>query len=409
MEQQSIINYSQAIKAIKSAILQSRYRAAALANREMLSLYYGIGKFISENSREGTWGTNTIEVISQQLQQELPGLRGFSASNMKRMRQFYETWNENIPNRPLITGGITNSNRPLATNEIEDINRPTLSGDLKVAENKEYAIRPMLSGEICTDLLLANRQAVSDDLENAEWKYFLSIGFSQHCEILAKTKTLDERLFYIQKCATEFWSYRSLQYHLKSDLFHKQGTLPNNFKATISDINLRQKALLSFKDEYLLDYINIEAPYDEPDERVLETAIVNNIKNFILSLGKDFSFIGNQYRMIIEEQEYFIDLLFFNRQLQCLVAIELKRGEFKPEYLGKMNFYLSALDDLVRLPHESHSIGIILCKSQKQGIVEYAFRDMSKPMGVATYNLSSELPEQYRGILPDSETLKQLL
>ena len=113
--------------------------------------------------------------------------------------------------------------------------------------------------------------------------------------------------------------------------------------------------------------------------------------------------------MLVEEQEYFIDLLFFNRQLQCLVAIELKRGDFKPEYLGKMNFYLSALDDFVRLPHEKPSIGIILCKSQKQGIVEYAFRDMSKPMGVASYKFASELPEQYRDILPDTETLRQLL
>jgi hypothetical protein len=128
-----------------------------------------------------------------------------------------------------------------------------------------------------------------------------------------------------------------------------------------------------------------------------------------MSLGKDFSFIGNQHRLIIEEQEYFVDLLFFNRQLQCLVAIELKRGTFKPEYLGKLNFYLSALDDLVRLHHENRSIGIILCKSRKQSIVEYAFRDTSKPMGVSTYKLASELPELYKNILPDVEDLKKFL
>jgi len=126
-------------------------------------------------------------------------------------------------------------------------------------------------------------------------------------------------------------------------------------------------------------------------------------------LGKDFSFIGNQYRLIAAEQEFFIDLLFFNRQLQSLVAIELKRGKFKPEYLGKMNFYLSALDDLVRLPHENPSIGIILCKGQNQQLVEYAFRDMSKPMGVATYKTTKELPPEYKNILPDTESLKELL
>jgi len=159
----------------------------------------------------------------------------------------------------------------------------------------------------------------------------------------------------------------------------------------------------------LLDYINIEASDDESDERVLESGIVGNIRKFIMSLGKDFSFIGSQHRLVVEGQEYFIDLLFFNRQLQSLIAIELKRGDFKPEYLGKMNFYLSALDDLVRLPHENPSIGIILCKSKKQRVVEYAFRDTTKPMGVATYKTAEKLPTKYRNILPDAERLKELL
>jgi predicted nuclease of restriction endonuclease-like (RecB) superfamily len=367
MEQQISPNYSKAIQLIKGAILKSRYRAAALANRELLSLYYGIGKYISENSRNHFWGTNAIETISKQLQQELPGLRGFSDGNLRKMRIFFEEWE------------ILNSNRSLAANEIQ------------------------------TDLLTVNRQLPTADLQTSDIEHFLSIGFTHHYEILAKTDSLEERLFYIGHCATSFWSKETLRHHLKSNLYAKQGKLPNNFKTTISDIDLQRKALLSFKDEYLLDYINIESSDDEPDERVLENAIVNNIRKFIMSLGKDFSFIGNQHRLIVEEQEYFIDLLFFNRQLQCLVAIELKRGDFKPEYLGKMNFYLSALDDLVRLPHENRSIGIILCKSQKQNIVEYAFRDMTKPMGVATYKVAAELPDEYKNILPDVEQLKQLL
>ena len=375
MEQQSILNFNQAINAIKSAILQSRYRLAALANRELLSLYFGIGKFISENSRNNFWGTNAIETISGRLQQELPGLRGFSPVNIKRMRQFYEEWRT----------------------------------CLQLTENHNNAIRPSVLDEIETDSLLRNRPLPTDDFSNINFEHFLSIGFSHHYEILVKTKSLEERVFYIESCATEFWSVAKLKHYLESDLFTHRGKLPNNFKTTISDTDLRRKALLSFKDEYLLDYINIESPEDEWDERVLENEIVTNIKNFIMLLGKDFSFIGNQYRLIVEEQEYFIDLLFFNRRLQCLIAIELKRGVFKPEYFGKMNFYLSALDDLVRLPHENQSIGIILCKSQKQSIVEYSIRDMNKPKGVATYKLASELPEQYRNILPDAETLKKFL
>lgn len=374
MEYHSITNLNQAIKTLKNAILQSRYRAAKLANREMLSLYFGIGKFISDNSRNSFWGTGAIENISEMLQQELPGLRGFSSANIKRMRQFYESWSDYLIN-----------------------------------DNLDITNRPTTSDEIQIDLLISNRPTLSDDLNIDKWSSFLSIGFSHHYEIIIKTKSLEERFFYIEKCAIEFWSYRLLQSNLKANLYEKQGKLPNNFSTTISDANLSLKALLSFKDEYLLDFINIESPGDEIDERVLESEIVMNIKNFIMSLGKDFSFIGNQHRLIVSEREYFIDLLFFNRQLQCLVAIELKRGEFKPEYLGKMNFYLSALDDLVRLPHENRSIGIILCKSKTEKIVEYAFRDTSKPMGVSTYSLTTELPEQYKNILPNEDELRKLM
>jgi predicted nuclease of restriction endonuclease-like (RecB) superfamily len=271
------------------------------------------------------------------------------------MRLFYEIWEPVFSNRPLLTD------------------------DLAIS-----------SQEIDIHVLASNRRLSTGGLSEEQTKRFFSIGFTHHYEILAKTQVFEERIFYIERCAAEFWSVENLRYNLKSNLYKKQGKLPNNFKTTISDKDLQRKALLSFKDEYLLDYINIESPEDEPDERVLESEIVNNIRKFIMSLGKNFSFIGNQYRITVEEQEYFIDLLFFNRQLQCLVAFELKRGDFKPEYLGKMNFYLSSLDDLVRLPHENPSIGIILCKSKKQKTVEYAFRDMTKPMGVAVYKTAAE-------------------
>ena len=315
----------------------------------------------------------------------MPGLRGFSATNMKNMRIFFEAWEDEFS---------AFTNRQLPTDEI----RQSATAELTIINN-----------EVDIQIFTLNRQLPTADLTAEQIQQFLSIGFTHHREILKKTKTLEERLFYIERCATEFWSVEKLQYHLKSNLYTKQGKLSNNFQTAISDKALQLKALLSFKDEYLLDFINIESPDDEPDERVLESEIVNNIKKFIMSLGKNFSFIGNQHRMIVDEQEYFVDLLFFNRQLQSLVAFDLKKGNFKPEYLGKMNFYLSALDDLVRLPHENPSIGVILCKSQKQKTVEYAFRDMSKPMGVATYKTASELPPEYRNVLPDAERLKELL
>ncbi|MDR0799187.1 MAG: PDDEXK nuclease domain-containing protein, partial [Dysgonamonadaceae bacterium] len=308
-------NYTAAIQSIKQAILKSRYRAAALANREMLSLYFGIGEYISNNSRKGFWGTNAIEVISQQLQKELPGLRGFSESNMKRMRQFYETWNTFIPICPLSVDELqpidylTNINRPSIMGEIANSNRPLPMGDL----------------EIDTNLLITPiRQLSTAELDMS---HFLQVGFTHHCIILEKTNAIKERLFYIQKCATEFWSVEKLKYNLKANLFQQQGSIVNNFTKTLANIDFQKAALQSFKDEYLLDFINMEDPDDE-DERMIENGIVRNIKKFILALGTDFAFIGNQHRMIVDEKEFFVDLLFFNRRLQSLVAIDLKRKEF---------------------------------------------------------------------------------
>ena len=377
-------NYTQAIKAIKQAILRSRYQAALLANREMLMLYFSVGEYISKNSREGKWGTNAIEVISTQLQKELPGLRGFSTTNLKNMRLFYEAWQHVIPDSQI---------RQLPTDEIHQMP----SDELQISDIHENS----------NDVL--NRQIPSDELKiNEILRNFVSIGFSHHIAIINGAKSYEERIFYITNCAVGFWSHEKLKYNLKSNLYAQLGTITNNFAKTISEVDFRGRALRSFKNEYLVNFIETEDP-DEEDERVIENQIVLNIKKFIMALGNDFTFIGNQHRMIVDEREFFVDLLFFNRQLQSLVAIDLKRKEFKPEYVGKMNFYLSALDEYEKKPHENPSIGIILCKEKSNKIVEFAFKDTSKPMGVTTYRTARELPPEYKGFLPDAEKLKELM
>ena len=372
-------DYESAIKEIKAAILKSRYTAARLANRELLLLYFKVCQYVSNNSREGFWGTGAIAEISKRLTQELPGLRGFSEGNIKKMRLFYEAWKDVFSNRsPLanefIEDNSNSANRSLPTNEFP----------------KDFELRIVTDAEITLD-------------------EFFAVSFTNHILIVMSEKSLKGRIFYISRCAAEFWTAEKLQYHLREKLFEKQ-TLPitSNFEVAISDKNLRASALRAFKDEYLLDFVNIEDP-DEFDERELESEIIFNIKKFILALGGDFAFIGNQYKVVVSEKEYFIDLLFFNRRLQCLVAIELKRGEFKPEYAGKLNFYLSALDEYVRLPNENPSIGIILCKSKDKKTVEFSFRDTTKPMGVASFKTSNELPEEYRNILPSAEELMRHL
>jgi len=365
-------NYSDTIRNLKIAILKSRYRAASLANRELLTLYFKVGKLLSDKVRENKWGTKVMERLSNDLQTELPGLKGFSSTNLKRMRQFYEEWNLTI--------------------EIS----PTSSDQLQITQYLINIISPMTSDQL-----------VHTSLENF-FSDFVRIGFSHHYEILIKTTKIWERIFYIQKTANEFWSVENLKQHLKNELFQKEGILPNNFHKTIANPDIRSKALQSFKDEYLLDFINLEDPDDE-NEKLIENEIVRNIKKFLLSLGTHFAFIGNQYRFIIDNNEYFIDLLFYNRKLQCLVALDLKRGKFKPEYVGKMNFYLSALDETLKFPHEQDSIGIILCREKNNKVVEFSFRDFNKSMGVAIYKTANELPERFKDFLPDADTLKKLM
>jgi predicted nuclease of restriction endonuclease-like (RecB) superfamily len=376
-------SYIQTVKNLKEEILKSRYTIAKVANRELLFLYYKVGNVISEKVKNENWGNKTIKKLSTDLQNELNGLRGFSATNLKRMRQFYESWS------PFTI--LTKSK-----NEIS----PSVTDQLQDTKKQQNIISPSMSDQLGFRI----SQTVSSQLE----RYFANVSFSAHYEIISKTRNIEERVFYITITAQEFWSVRTLKQHLKNKLFEKQATLPNNFKQTIVSNKQKEKALKNFSDHYLLDFIRISDD-DEDDEKLLENEIVKNIKKFIISLGSDFAFIGNQFRIIVSEKEYFIDLLFFNRKIQSLVAFDLKTGEFKPEHLGKMNFYLSALDEYVKQEHENTSIGIILCREKENKIVEFAFRDFNKAMGVATYSTSRKLPEKYKNILPDAETLKKIM
>jgi predicted nuclease of restriction endonuclease-like (RecB) superfamily len=368
--------YLQAVKELKEAILKSRYVAAKLVNKEMLLLYFFVGKYIAENSRNKYWGKGAIESISAMLQQELNGLRGFSPTNLKNMRIFYEQW---FVFEPIIAKNLT----------------------LALFDFNTDQFRQMTSDEMKKEI----RQIAYDEFE----QMFFKVAFSHHLAIIQSVKELESRLFYLQKTVNEYLTYDSLRHHLKQQLHKNQGQIPHNFENTLSEKKFKQKAMMTFKDEMLLDFIKIEDADEEPDERILEQEIVLNIKKFIMALGTNFSFIGNQYRLLIDEEEYFIDLLFFNRTLQSLVAIELKKGKFKAEYVGKMNLYLSVLDEYIKQPHENPSIGIILCKERNKKIVEFAFRDTTKPMGVVTYKTQKDLPEHYKNSLPRIEDLKSLL
>jgi len=246
-----------------------------------------------------------------------------------------------------------------------------------------------------------NTSSVSE-MQPLEIEAFMRVGFTHHTEILAKCKADDERWYYIMRCASEFWSVETLKEHLKANDFAHYGTLPNNFALTIPDTKLAARAVRSFKDEYLLDFINIEDEDDKEviDERVLDNKIMANLRKFVMTFGEGFCPVRNRFRVIVDNEEFFVDILLFNRDLNCLVAIELKSGKFKPAYLGQLNFYLSALDEYVRKSHENKTIGLLLCKDVKKSIVELAVRDFSKPMGVATYRALGHIPKEYQSLKP---------
>ncbi|MCD7924402.1 MAG: PDDEXK nuclease domain-containing protein [Bacteroides sp.] len=379
MDKMQDYNYTEAVKTIKTAILQSQYMAVKTVNSSQLSLYYGIGEYVSLNSRKGFWGTNAIENISEQLQKELPGLRGFSIANIKFMRQFYEAWSTETKS---LTGvSEMRSNQSLTA--ISEIDAFQLIGK------------------------------IDDDAQRLKLSDFLSLGFTHHMIIVREVKTVEERTFYIRQAVLNKWNKQLLKEYIKKDLFHHQGSLSNNFVNTITDTRSALKAIEMFKDEYLLDYINVEElgerDKEDIDERVIEQAIIHNVKKFIMTFGRDFTFVGNQYHLEVFGVNHFSDLLFFNRELNALVCVELKRGDFKASYLGQLTTYLRILDDQVRKPHENPSIGIILCKSANKEYVEYVIQDYEKPMGVATYRTLDDMPEKLRKALPEVEELKKLL
>lgn len=357
-------DFALAVKDIKLAILQARAKAARLANAEALKLYFFVGGYISKKTRNAKWGSGAIDALSNQLQVELPGLRGFTPTNIKNMRVFFEAW------------AMESSIRQLPTAEI----------------------RPMPLGKLDKDDIAA----------------FFSIGFTHHREIIRFCKNVDERLYYIHACAKGPWTVEQLHAHLRADDYHHIGLLPNNFAKTLSPMALASKAVRSFRDEYLLELVNldnVDARADQDvDERVLSKVLVADVEKTIQALGgDDFCFMGREKRLVCEDEEFFIDLLFYHRGLRALVAIELKMGKFRPSYLGQLNFYLSALDKLVKREDENPSIGLLLCEEMKKPVVQLAVQDVSKPIGVSTYKTLKAIPQPYRTLAPVIEGVKRVM
>ncbi|MEL7408840.1 MAG: PDDEXK nuclease domain-containing protein [Cyanobacteria bacterium J06558_2] len=320
---------------IKQHICSAQYEALKAVNQKLIALYWEIGKSIVTRQQGETWGKSVVEQLAKDLQQEFPGISGFSARNIWNMRSFYLTYCQNEKLQPLVA----------------------------------------------------------------------EISWTHNLIIMQKCKDDLSREFYLWMTRKFGWTKNVLIHQIENQSYEKTLLNQTNFDETVSE-NIRSQAKLAVKDEYTFDFLELA---DEHSERQLEQAILSAVEPFLQEMGGMFAFVGSQYRLEVGDKEYFIDLLLFHRRLKCLVAIELKIGEFLPEYVGKMQFYLAALDDLVRLPEENPPIGIILCKSKQRTIVEYALKESNQPIGVATYQIVSTLPQELKDQLPGPEQVARLL
>ncbi|MEH2162909.1 MAG: PDDEXK nuclease domain-containing protein [Nostoc sp.] len=328
-------NYRHLLMEIKQRIRSAQYEALKAVNREMINLYWDIGQIIVTQQQGASWGKSIVEQLAKDLQAEFPGISGFSAANLWRMRLFYESYVNNEKLAPMVR----------------------------------------------------------------------EIGWSHNLVIVEKCKDELEREFYIRMTRKFGWTKNVLIHQIENQTYEKTLLNQTNFDKTVP-AEIRNQLKLAVKDEYTFDFLELA---DEHSERQLEQAILARVEPFLQEMGGRFTFVGSQYRLEVSDKEFFIDLLLYHRQLKCLVAIELKTGEFLPEYVGKMQFYLAALDDLSRFPDENLSIGIILCKSKDKTIVEYALRESNKPIGIATYKLFSTLPQELKNQLPAPEQVAKLL
>jgi predicted nuclease of restriction endonuclease-like (RecB) superfamily len=327
-------DYRLVLENLKARVRQAQYHALKAVNRELIALYWDIGRTIIEKQEQYRWGENVVSQLARDLQAEFPGVRGFSRRNLFYMRQFY-----------------------LAYKDEEKV------------------------------------QTVS-----------AQVPWSHNTLILDSCKNLEERLFYLESAERFNLSYRALERQVRGGEYQRYQLNQTNFPQTLP-LPQAERALMAVKDDYNLDFLGLA---DEHNERELETALLQNITGFLSEMGGYFAFVGRQFRVEVDGEEFFIDLLFYHRKLKSLVAVELKAGKFEPEYAGKMQFYLSALDDEVRLEGENPSIGIIVCRNKNRTVVEYTLRDVTRPIGVASYNQYESLedmPERISRYLPSPDAI----
>jgi len=360
-------HYALLLDDIKHRIQQAQTRAVLSANREMQSLYWDIGRMIDQRQQEEGWGAGVIPRLSKDLRNELPEIKGFSERNLKRMIRFYREY-------PFFCLEVPQAVAQLPGQTLE--------------EKVPQAVAQLQS-------------AAGEHKENVR-ELILNLPWGQNFLLIEKFKDLSTRIWYIKQALAEGWSRNVLQAMIKGRAHERQGQAVNNFDALLPapQSDMAKQAL---KDPYIFDFLTLDKPFRE---RELELGLIQHLEKFLLELGQGFAFVGRQYHIDVDEEDFYIDLLFFHLRLRCHVVIDLKIGPFRPEYAGKMNFYLNVVDDHLKHETDNPSIGLILCQDKKKVVAEYALRGLSKPIGVSEYELTRALPEELKSSLPTIEEIE---
>ena len=360
--------YAEWLGELKARILNARLRAMLVVNRELVRLYWQIGHDILARQSAQGWGAKVIDRLSQDLRTAFPEMKGFSSRNLKYMRAFAAAWPDEFVQQP--------------------------AAPLELGEFVQQPAAQIEIGSICPP---TGGQMVQAPLAHLPW--------SHHCILLDKLSCEEDRRWYAAKAIEHNWSRNILVMQIESRLIERSGGAVTNFALTLpkpqSDL-----ARESLKDPYRFDFLGLG---EEAQEREIENALVKHVTDFLLELGAGFAFVGRQVLLDVGGEEFFIDLLFYHLKLRCYVVIELKAGKFKPEHLGQLGFYLTAVDAQVKHPDDAQTIGLLLCKSKNKVVAEYALRDKSQPLGVAEYQLLESLPPEFQTSLPSIEQIEREL
>lgn len=341
--QNNQFNYATLLKQVKARVAIAQKKAIYAANEELLSMYWDIGKLLSESQKQIGWGNNALEQLANDLKNDYPKVKGFSVRNCQVMIQFYNEYNQLF----------TNAQRPVA--HLRD-----------------------------TNLILPVKQ----------------LGWAQNVVLMQRVKDLKARYWYMVQCLKDGWSRDFLVEAIKQDYYHAYGALAHNFDTTLSEIQAKQ-VCETLKDPYIFDMLTFTEEYDERD---IELGLIRHIEKFLVEMGAGFAFMGRQYHIEVSGKDFYIDILMYNVFMHRYLVIELKRGDFQPEYIGKLNFYCSVVDDTLCREGDNQTIGLLLCQNKDRIMAEYALRDVHKPIGISDYEL-----KDIKSNLPSIEELENKL